>query len=109
MTAYRFNLAVKSGKFICLYLFGAQGTPQRSGNSNGRCLTNNKILYPLRYILIGLTIEIHDLNRQFSLIQHAYNAVLPFDSGYHVLSLLLIYIILKQSPYICQSTKNMTK
>src|SRR3989337_1981220 len=109
MTAYLFHLAVKSCKVILPYLLSAQGNPHRSSNSYGRRPTNNKVLYPLCNILIGLAVEVHDLNRQFSLIQHTYNAILPFYSWYHVLSLLLTYISFKQSLSICQSTKNMTK
>src|SRR3989304_2015443 len=109
MTANLFHLIIKSCKVIRLYIFNAQGNPHRSSTSNSRCPTNYKVLYPFSNILIGLTVEVHDLNRQFSLIQHAYNAILPFYSWYHVLSLLLTYISFKQSLSICQSTKNMTK
>src|SRR3990170_8668460 len=109
MTANLFHFIIKSCKVIRLYIFNAQGNPHRSSNSNGGCTTDNKVLYTFRNVMIGLTVEVHYLNRQFSLIQHAYNAILPFYSGYHMLSLLLTYISFKQSLSICQSTKNMTK
>src|SRR3989304_10175899 len=109
MIADLFHLIIKTCKVIRLYIFNAQGNPHRSSNSYGRRPTDNKVLYPFSNVLIGLAIEVHYLDRQFSLIQHAYNAILPFYSGYHVLSLLLTYISFKQSLSICQSTKNMTK